>query len=174
MYITYCCNCDSQYPLFHIVDCGTAYSEVKVLRNRAGPTLIASFDSDLFYRHVSPTLLSDDDEFNKSIFINSLKSRKITFLPRSTRIHNNLGTVELKNRTLEAVFERLIKADMDGTDTNITQKSIFFANIFSGNKHISALQLPRGYAPSISGIPSTRITQDFLAAYKQQASVIAL
>lgn len=158
MNITYCRNGDSQCTLLNIVDCGTEYSEGTVLRNRVARTLITSLDSALLYLHGAPKFLSGDDDFNKPILINALKIRNITFLTRTTRIHKMLGNVERKNRTMKAGLEWLTKSNTDITDKNITQKAILLANILAGNKHMSELKLARGYARSIYGIQSARVT----------------
>lgn len=126
------------------------------------------------YNHGSPRILSADDEFNRSVITNALKSQEIELKPRPTRRHNKCGLVERKNGTMKKIVERLANSDEQSDVELLVSKAAFLSNCLYGSKVMSAFELAKGYATSIVGNPSRKIPAEILNAHKQQAAILAL
>lgn len=77
--VTFCRINKKQFPVLHVVDTSTAYSEGSIITERARIALISPFDSDWLFRHGAPLFVSGDDEFNKAVIKKSLAYRSIEF-----------------------------------------------------------------------------------------------
>lgn len=113
------------HTAIHVVDVGTAYSELRMVDSRRADKLIDNLDLIWFYHHGMPTLLSADDEFNRQPIRTALKERSIVFKPRPTRRHNKCGIVERKNGTIKRILERLANGDTTGGKEIVVEKAVF-------------------------------------------------
>lgn len=164
------------YCVIHFCDAGTAYYEGAVVKDRKSNTILNQFDQLWNHRHGAPNHISGVDEFTRAVLEKGFLNRGVILKPGPSKRHNKVGIVERRNGIIKKIVEEL---QMDNSNRHedtemIITKAIFLSNAFSGSSILSAFELARGYAPSLSGSGSRMVSDDMLQAHKQQAAIRAL
>lgn len=73
--------------------------------------------------------------------------------------------MERNDGVFKAILDRLQKADEHGAPQVLIARESFLTNLIIGYKVMSALQLARGFTPSILGIPRRIVSEEILEEY---------
>jgi len=165
---------DKTITVFHARDRATGYSELEVVPSRDLSAAALAFDRMWMSRHGAPSSVSGDPEFNRSAFKEMLSEHGIQFDARPARRHNKLGSVERKNGVLRPIIQRVSMQSPDLDLHTIVARSNFLGNIFRGSRLVSSFEHVRGYAPSITGLPQSMVTEDMLREHKERVAGQAL
>ena len=168
-------------PILHMVDVNTGLSATQLTGCRDITVAARTMETIWFNVHGAPAKLSGDPEFLNNKFKRAIQRYSITVEPRAARRHQKIGKVERKNTVVRKVVQRIAK-DVEfmkasfGTESvehnkhAILSRATFLSNLLYGSKRLSSFEISRGYMPSFSGLPSSKLATDMIKAHVEQVA----
>lgn len=146
---------------------GGDYGERAIAASRSFGHLKTMLDIMWINRHGSPNAFSADPEFCKDSLKKILQSQNISLLPRPSRSSHKNGIVERNNSVFKFVLKKHSKKIRHGAEASLVSRASFVADLLHGSSVLSAIQMVRGYSPSIVGLPARIVPKGIFDAHIQ-------
>ena len=177
-------------PVLHLVDVHTGFSATALVPTRDIDIAARTIEKIWVNIHGAPAKLSGDPEFMNKKFARLMERFSVTVEPRPARRHQKIGVVERKNAVVRTLVQRILHdvdfvnkallgidpADQDKNElhSHILSRATYLSNVLYGSRTLSSFEMVRGYTPSISGLPQSRITEIMTCAHQEQTARRAL
>ena len=122
------------YNFLHVVDKGTGWSELGLIRRKLLKEQIKVFRAIQIYRHGLPTSITGDQEYNKKEFKEFCSNIAVELISTPAYDHEANGTIESANRTIRSYFNRLRAVDKKTATADLVAEAAYGKNICKGSK----------------------------------------
>lgn len=129
-----------------------------------------SFDEIWISNHGASRSVGGDPEWHKLYFKSHLRTYSIKWEPRPARRHSLVLIVQLKNRVMKSVMQRIsIENPFMDLDLLIARE-IFLNNVTSGLRTALSFEMSRGYVPRIVGLLQNKADSSIVHTHRTSTS----